>query len=438
MKKSLFKLFSLLVFSLGLLSCEKEFIQPILTATAGPNITLSKSSIVLIKEQVANEAVTISWPKPDYGFNAAATYTILIDKKGGDFSKSVAIAVGGDLKKTFKVGELNPILLQLGLKAGVASGVDFKLQSVIGPTTSFISPVASITITPFLDKLDLTTNWGVVGSATPGGWNGPDLPFYKTDIANVFVAYVDLAVGEIKFRTDNKWDYNIGDGGSGTLKVNGDNIKVNAAGTYKVTIDLTKNTFTMVPYTWGIVGSGTPNGWGGPDVPFWYDPATDQWRAIAKLVKGEIKIRFNNDWGLNYGDDGANGSLESGGANIAIAVDGFYLVTFNQKELKVKIETFKVWGIVGSATASGWGGPDMKFRPDFGTEGLWYLNNISLSAGEVKFRLNDDWGVNYGDDGANGSLESGGANIAVGSAGVYNVKLDFRNPAAPTYTLIKN
>jgi hypothetical protein len=172
-------------------------------------------------------------------------------------------------------------------------------------------------------------------------------------------------------------------------------------------------------------------------VPFWYDPATDQWRAIAKLVKGEIKIRFNNDWGVNYGDDGANGSLEAGGANIAIATDGFYLVTFNQKELKVKIETFKVYGIVGSATANGWGGPDTKFRPDFGNEGVWFINNISLTAGEVKFRLNDDWGVNYGDDGANGSLEAGGANIAV-SAGVYNVKLDFRNPNAPTYTLIKN
>ena len=100
-------------------------------------------------------------------------------------------------------------MLQLGLKAGVAAGVDFKLQSVIGPTTSFISPVASITATPYLDKLDLSTNWGVVGSATPGGWNGPDLPFYKTDAANVLVAYVDLVVGEIKFRTDNKWDYNI-------------------------------------------------------------------------------------------------------------------------------------------------------------------------------------------------------------------------------------
>jgi hypothetical protein len=203
MKKSIFQIFSLLVFSLSLISCEKEFIKPVLTATTGPNITLSKSSIVLIKEQIATEAVTISWPKPDYGFNAAASYTVLIDKKGGNFEKSTAISVGGDLKKTFKVGELNPILLQLGLKAGEAAGVDFKVQSVVGPTTSFISPVASITATPFLDKLDLSTNWGVVGSATPGGWNGPDLPFYKTDAANVLVAYVDLNVGEIKFRTDN-------------------------------------------------------------------------------------------------------------------------------------------------------------------------------------------------------------------------------------------
>lgn len=438
MKKSILKIFSLVVLALGITSCEKELIKPVLTATAGPSIALSKSTLTLVKDQVAAEAVTVSWPKPDYGFDAAATYTILIDKKGGDFSKAVAISVGGDLKKTFKVGELNSILLQLGLKAGAAAGVDFKLQSVIGPTTTFMSPVTSITATPYLDKLDLSTNWGVVGSATPGGWNGPDLPFYKTDAANVLVAYVDLEVGEIKFRTDNKWDNNLGDGGSGTLKAGADNIKVNSKGTYKITIDLTKNTFTIVPYTWGLVGSATPNGWGGPDVPFWYDPATDQWRAIAKLVKGEVKIRFNNDWSVNYGDDGANGTLEAGGANIAIASDGFYLVTFNQKELKVTIETFKVWGIVGSATTNGWGGPDTKFRPDFGNEGVWYLNNIALSKGEIKFRLNDDWGVNYGDDGANGSLESGGANIAVGTAGIYNVKLDFRNPSAPTYTLIKN
>ena len=91
MKKSMFKIFSLFVFSLGLISCEKEFLKPILTATTGPNITLSKAAIVLVKEQIAAEAVTVSWPKPDYGFNAAATYTLLIDKKGGDFSKFASL-----------------------------------------------------------------------------------------------------------------------------------------------------------------------------------------------------------------------------------------------------------------------------------------------------------------------------------------------------------
>ena len=151
MKKSMFKIFSLFVFSLGLISCEKEFLKPILTATTGPNITLSKAAIVLVKEQIAAEAVTVSWPKPDYGFNAAATYTLLIYKKGGDFSKAAAITVGGDLKKVFNVGELNSILFQVGLKALVAAGVDFKPHSFIGHMTSFYSPVAIINATLYLE-----------------------------------------------------------------------------------------------------------------------------------------------------------------------------------------------------------------------------------------------------------------------------------------------
>jgi hypothetical protein len=45
MKKSMFKIFSLFVFSLGLISCEKEFLKPILTATTGPNIYTADSSL---------------------------------------------------------------------------------------------------------------------------------------------------------------------------------------------------------------------------------------------------------------------------------------------------------------------------------------------------------------------------------------------------------
>ena len=65
---------------------------------------------------------------------------------------------------------------------------------------------------------------------------------------------------------------------------------------------------------------------------------------------------------------------------------------------------------------------------------IWYNNNFDLVAGEIKFRSNNDWGVNYGDDGADGTLELNGANIAVG-AGNYSVSI---NLADLTYTLTQN
>ena len=77
----------------------------------------------------------------------------------------------------------------------------------------------------------------------------------------------------------------------------------------------------------------------------------------------------------------------------------------------------------------------VKFTPDFGgNDGLFYIKGITLNAGEIKFRLNDAWDTNYGDDGADGTLEAGGANIAV-IAGVYNITLNFSDPDNPTYVI---
>lgn len=428
-----FALFSLLVGAGLLTSCEKEEIQAVMNPNAAVVVALSSQNVVLTKENADKDALTISWPKPDYGFNAAASYNILIDKKGGDFANGAAFATGGELKKTFKTAELNAALLKLGFKAGAAVDLDVRVQAILGPVTTLSSALTSLKATPYLDKLDLSTNWGVVGSATPGGWNGPDLPFYKSDKADVFVAYVALEDGEIKFRQDNKWDVNYG-GTNGVAAQNGANIVVKK-GNYRITFDLAGKKFSVEKYFWGIVGSATPSGWAAPDVPFWYDPATDQWRAIATLKEGEIKFRLNEDWAVNFGDNGANGTIEAGGDNIKVKA-GTYLITVNFKENKYTIESYKVWGIVGSATPTGWGGPDTKFRPDFGAEGIWNLNTIKLTDGEIKFRQNDDWGVNLGDDGANGTLEANGANIAV-KAGTYSVQLDFTNAARPTYKLTK-
>ncbi|MBE0424752.1 MAG: SusF/SusE family outer membrane protein [Lutibacter sp.] len=98
------------------------------------------------------------------------------------------------------------------------------------------------------------------------------------------------------------------------------------------------------------------------------------------------------------------------------------------------ITPINIWGVVGDAAPNGWDGPNVRFTLDFSKDDVWVINRIALTTGEIKFRTNDSWDLNYGDDGLNGTLEVGGANIPV-TAGNYKIVLDFSNSSAPTYTL---
>ena len=80
------------------------------------------------------------------------------------------------------------------------------------------------------------SNWGIVGSATPNSWDGPDIVLYETSDADVKQCYTTLADGEIKFRPDNSWGSDFGD--------NGNNIAV-TAGLYKVTVNVVTQAFTI-------------------------------------------------------------------------------------------------------------------------------------------------------------------------------------------------
>ncbi len=79
---------------------------------------------------------------------------------------------------------------------------------------------------------------------------------------------------------------------------------------------------------WGLVGSATVNSWDGPDMSM-YESGADQYAIYANLVAGEMKFRFNNDWGVNLGDNDTDGTLEPGGANIPVPSDGLYYITLN-------------------------------------------------------------------------------------------------------------
>ena len=192
---------------------------------------------------------------------------------------------------------------------------------------------------------------------------------------------------------------------------------------------------------WGLVGSAV-NGWGGTnrgfaagnDVPFLSNGQDGLFSAVATLYDGEFKIREDNAWGLNYGDDGADGTLEQNGANIAISA-GHYVIDFDAVNFTITITPAgTVWGVVGSATLNGWGAAeDVKLVPDPCNDGVYIIKDVVLTDGEIKFRQDDAWGVNLGDNGADGTTEANGANIAV-SAGTYDMTLDTVNG---TYTLTK-
>lgn len=140
----------------------------------------------------------------------------------------------------------------------------------------------------------------------------------------------------------------------------------------------------------------------------------------------KLKFKFckNPDWSVNWGDDNGDGTLEPGGADISAPETGYYKIVVDLNALTYTL-TKTDWGLIGSATPGQW---DSDQNMAYNTEtGNWELL-IDLTAGKVKFRANDGWDINYGDDGANGILEQGGADITIPSAGKYMVTMKLGTP----------
>lgn len=92
------------------------------------------------------------------------------------------------------------------------------------------------------------------------------------------------------------------------------------------------------------------------------------------------------------------------------------------------------WGIIGSATPTGWDGDDIILQPSK-TKGIYEIRNVTLKEGELKFRLNKDWTVNLGILKGNELIQDGD-NIKIG-AGVWDIELDARDGERVRYRLIK-
>ena len=393
-----------------------------------------------------NDAVALSmgWDDPilSSSLNLDIQYIVEADLPANNFAAPIELGSVNNMDEiSFTNAVLNGAAIEAGIPVDATGDLAIRVRSIIidantGTVLERTTPEVTINVTTYLTVLDLSTTWGVVGSAANNWGATPDLPFFKTDVDGVLAAYVTLTDGEIKFRENNDWANNYGSDSStgGNLVAGGGNLTV-SAGAYKIVLDLNNLTYTIENFSLGIVG-GAYNNWGAtPDFMLEYDQYSNVFRGIVNLIDGEMKFRMNNDWGSNWGDDGNDGTLDAGGANIQVT-EGIYIATVNLNDLTYTLEEIDyVWGLVGGAY-NNWGAtPDAQFKRDWSKpfNEVWILEDVTLIDGEYKFRANNDWGTNYGDDGADGVLELNGANLNT-TAGTYTYTLDFSDPSAPTYT----
>ncbi|QZT35971.1 SusE domain-containing protein [Halosquirtibacter xylanolyticus] len=93
------------------------------------------------------------------------------------------------------------------------------------------------------------TNWGVIGDATPGGWD-TDTDLVVDENTHLLSVTLDLTAGAIKFRANDDWALNYGDADmNGELDQDNDNnITITDAGNYTITVN-----FNQYPYTYTLV-----------------------------------------------------------------------------------------------------------------------------------------------------------------------------------------
>lgn len=200
-----------------------------------------------------------------------------------------------------------------------------------------------------------------------------------------------------------------------------------------------------------LAASGYGNNWtassGAPLAASGFGKTDFQGYVYINDASAQFKfLPTNVDFAGDYGDTGPvdgsySGTIEQEGevnAGLPTPVAGYYLVDVNTKPEIMSYTLINTqWAVTGGATPNGWPDNgvqdhDMTYDP---TEKVWKVT-LALSVGQIKFRANDTWAINYGDQGADGVLDfNNDANIEVTTAGTYLIKLNLSDPRNYTYTL---
>jgi hypothetical protein len=189
-----------------------------------------------------------------------------------------------------------------------------------------------------------------------------------------------------------------------------------------------------------LVGGSTSADWSPPaSIPF-KKLAEGKFEIYSYLTTagGGFKFLQVQDWAGDWGKGDEGKVVQEGEGNLTVSSDGFYRIYVDYTNMTYSV-TESSWGIIGSARTgddSGWGADDnMTFVGGKGSY-KWTISK-TLFNGKLKFRMNDSWDINLGDNEPNGTLEYGGKDIDI-TAGTYIIEMVLDPVNGFTYTVTPN
>ena len=195
-------------------------------------------------------------------------------------------------------------------------------------------------------------------------------------------------------------------------------------------------------------------GWNHSKSQFLYDIEGDGryfegWVMFNDKAQNGFKITYTGGW--NGDDIGTNASevvdnkikVEPGGNISLFSGRIMYLKLDNQNQsnrILERVKTISRIGIIGSATPNGWSSPDVEMTFNTNTN-VFEALDVELTAGEIKFRADNDWAISWGlyDASAGKNPDqlttANGKNIPV-EAGRFKLFFNL-NKVDPTFELVK-
>lgn len=448
-------------------ACQKDEIVTFNPEDVVAPVLHAVSDVVVTVDNKDTESLKFTWDAASFGVNAQVYYTlnmsandVTVNLFSGATGTSYAVSYDALNNKAFN---------DLGIASGEAGEVSFTLGAKLNVGETYWAEPVMAKVTPTSAEKVYPMVY-VIGNYC--GWSH-DTALHLYNFSEDEVLYqgvVDFGAGDektggFKITPGASWDAEWGGPGSADeepasltlLTSGGSDIKNYVAKRYyHFTLD-TKTCVLTKKMSFDQVGIIGLNGDWDNDIVMEYSVAKQRFYADIDVPSAtEMKFRMDAGWDINYGGDLKG--LSNGGDNIPVE-PGQYRVYFNMNNLDAVTATLDAnmygkeeggavvppaedpepapvvgWGLVGEYNS--WGGtPDIMLASD-GT----YLvaKGVELS-GQVKFRKDGAWDVNFGAPGdvepveiaVNTELElvAGGKNFTI-AAGTYDVYLDETNAKA--------